>query len=184
MADGIEMKIGGLDAVAEKLSALSGVEESKAARFALRKAANVIRDRARANAARIDDPQTREAIHQNIVARFSSKRYRQTGDLAFRVGVLGGARQTLSAAASRKADRRRERNNTDSLASHGEIAGAGKGNPGGDTWYWRFLEFGTENTPARPFMRPAMTGADAEVVSTFATELEKAVDRAIRRMSR
>ncbi|HEL8026119.1 TPA: HK97 gp10 family phage protein, partial [Escherichia coli] len=102
MADGIEMKIEGLDAVAGKLSALSGVAESKAGRFALRKAANVIRDRARANAARIDDPQTDEAIHQNIVARFSSKRYRQTGDLAFRVGVLGGARQTLRAARRRK----------------------------------------------------------------------------------
>ncbi|HEL8386180.1 TPA: hypothetical protein U0D20_004949, partial [Escherichia coli] len=55
---------------------------------------------------------------------------------------------------------------------------------GGDTWYWRFLEFGTEHVAARPFMRPAMNGADAEVVSTFARELEKAVDRAIRRMSR
>ncbi|HEL8103645.1 TPA: hypothetical protein U0A68_004974, partial [Escherichia coli] len=64
------------------------------------------------------------------------------------------------------------------------VTGAGKGNPGGDTWYWRFLEFGTEHVAARPFMRPAMNGADAEVVSTFARELEKAVDRAIRRMSR
>ncbi|HEM0087409.1 TPA: HK97 gp10 family phage protein [Escherichia coli] len=178
MADGIEMKIEGLDAVAGKLSALSGVAESKAVRFALRKAANVIRDRARANAARIDDPQTDEAIHQNIVARFSSKRYRQTGDLAFRVGVLGGARQTLRAA------RRRKRQGTPSLPELGEVTGAGKGNPGGDTWYWRFLEFGTEHVAARPFMRPAMNGADAEVVSTFARELEKAVDRAIRRMSR
>lgn len=106
MADGITMKMEGLDALAGKLSALSGVAESKAGRFALRKAANVIRDRARANAARVDDPQTPEAIHQNIVARFSNKRYRQTGELAFRIGVLGGARRTLSAAAARKAGQR------------------------------------------------------------------------------
>ncbi|EGB7359893.1 HK97 gp10 family phage protein [Escherichia coli] len=184
MTDGIEIKIEGLDALAGKLSALSDVVESKAGRFALRKAANVIRDRARVNAARVDDPQTPEAIHQNIVARFSSKRYRQTGELAFRVGVLGGARRTLSAAASRKAEQRRKRHGTAPLASQGELTGSGKGNPGGDTWYWRFLEFGTEHAEARPFMRPAMNGADAEVVSTFAAELEKAVDRAIRRMSR
>lgn len=39
-----------------------------------------------------------------------------------RVGILGGARD---------------------MGKYGEFKGAGKDNPGGDTFYWRFREFGT-----------------------------------------
>lgn len=55
----------------------------------MRKAANVIRDRARNNAARVDDPLTKEAIYKNIVVTFSSKTFRRTGDPTFRVGIMG-----------------------------------------------------------------------------------------------
>ncbi len=181
MADGVEVNLTGLDSLLGKMSAITDVTKSKAGRFALRKAAEVIRDRARGNAQRVDDPLTNEAIFKNIVARFDSRKYRQTGDIAFRVGVLGGARATRSAREQRKTDRRRARLGQTSLPEMGEIAGSGKGNPGGATWYWRFLEFGTEHVAAKPILRPAMNGVDMQVVNVFSTEFEKAIDRAVSR---
>jgi HK97 gp10 family phage protein len=49
------------------------------------------------------------------------------------------------------------------------------------TPHWRLLEFGTENMKAQPFMRPAAESSINQVVSTFATEYEAAIDRAINR---
>lgn len=181
MADGVEVKLDGLDALLGKMSAITDVTQSKAGRLALRKAANVIRERAVKNAQRVDDPLTTEAIHKNIVVRFDNRTYRQTGDISFRIGVLGGARAVRSSRAQRKSERRRARSGRASLAELGEIAGSGKGNPGGATYYWRFLEFGTERAPAQPILRPAMNGADMEVINTFTTELERAIDRAMKR---
>nr|WP_262369316.1 HK97-gp10 family putative phage morphogenesis protein [Klebsiella pneumoniae] len=89
MADGVEVNLTGLDSVLGKLDAVSQVTRDKSGRAALRKAANVIRDRARNNAARVDDPLTKEAIYKNIVVSFSSKAFRRTGDPTFRVGVMG-----------------------------------------------------------------------------------------------
>ncbi|HDS3786161.1 TPA: hypothetical protein QCJ34_003499 [Enterobacter ludwigii] len=92
------------------------------------------------------------------------------GNLTFRVGVMGGARQY----AQTKANIRKGR-------AGGTYKTAGdKGNPGGDTWYWRMLEFGTEHAAARPIIRPAMNGIDGPVINVFAEEMEKAIDRAIR----
>ncbi|HCS6348663.1 TPA: hypothetical protein OR096_004401, partial [Escherichia coli] len=59
-----------------------------------------------------------------------------------------------------------------------------KGNPGGDTWYWRFLEFGTEHAAAKPVLRPAINGVDTDVINIFAAELEKSIDRAVRRAAK
>lgn len=181
MADGVEVNIEGLDSLLGKMSAISEVTQSKAGRLALRKAANIIRDRARGNAQRVDDPLTLESIYKNIVAKFDNRKYRLTGDIGFRIGVLGGARANVKARDQRKSDRRRSRLGQASLESMGEISGAGKGNPGGATYYWRFLEFGTEHAQAHPILRPAMNGVDMQIISTFSSEFEKAIDRAISR---
>lgn len=94
MADGVEVNLTGLDSLLGKLDAVSQVTRDKTGRAALRKAANVIRDRARNNAARVDDPLTKEAIYKNIVVTFSSKAFRRTGDPTFRVGVMGAPDNT------------------------------------------------------------------------------------------
>lgn len=174
MADSVEVSLTGLESLLGKMEAVSEVTRNKAGRFALRKAANIIRDRARSNASRVDDPLTKEAIHKNIVSSFSSKQFRRTGDLAFRVGVMGGARQY----ANTKANVRKGR------AGRTYKTAGDKGNPGGDTWYWRFLEFGTEHASAKPVLRPAMNGVDNAVISVFAEEMEKAIDRAIRQATK
>lgn len=155
------MPIEGLDAIKRKMQALPDKVAYNAARRALRKGANVIRDKARAGAARVNDPKTPETISKNIVAKAGAKKYdRSRGGPAFRIGVLGGARD---------------------MSKYGEVNGAGKENPGGDTFYWRFLEFGTSKMAAQPFMRPAMNqGADAAFSATvtamdveFTKELNK-----------
>ena len=174
MADSVEVSLTGIESLLGKMDAVSEVTRNKAGRFALRKAANIIRDRARSNASRVDDPLTKEAIHKNIVASFSSKQFRRTGDLAFRVGVMGGARQY----ANTKANVRKGR------AGRTYKTAGDKGNPGGDTWYWRFLEFGTEHAAAKPVLRPAMNGVDNAVISIFAEEMEKAIDRAFRQATK
>lgn len=180
MADGVEFEFKGLDELQAKLKEIGVDMRTKGGRFALRKAAQVIRDNARQNAAAIDDPKTKEEIAKNIVERFSSKLFMRTGNLGFRIGVMGGARAT-DEKAKRKTEMRRGRKGQTSLDDLGEIAGSGSGNPGGDTFYWRFLEFGSKANNAMPFMRPAMDNSAQEATDVFVKEYNKAVDRAIRR---
>jgi HK97 gp10 family phage protein len=169
MADGLDINLTGLDSLVAKMSAATEATRSQAGKNALRAAANIIRDRARSNAQQVDRPQTREAIYKNIVAAWSSRTFRQTGNLAFRVGVMGGARHY----APTKENIRKGR--------VGKIfkTNGNSTNPGGDTFYWRFLEFGTQHAKAQPILRPAMNGADMDVINVFATEFEKALDAAI-----
>ena len=55
----------------------------------------------------------------------------------------------------------------------------GTGNSGGDTWYWRFQEFGTSRHTAQPFMRPAFfnnkDAVEAEFKRSFNEELDKEI---------
>lgn len=161
MTDGVEFDLVGLEDLRAKLKEISKDMQFKGGRFALRKSAQVIRDKARENASRVDDSKTPEDIAKNITERWSGRLNTRTGDLGFRIGVLGGAKGAAVAS--------------------GEIAGKGKANPGGDTFYWRFLEFGTQHISARPFMRPAMTDSIQPATAEFIKQYDKAVDRAIRR---
>jgi HK97 gp10 family phage protein len=174
MADGIQFQLTGLDSLLGKLDAISYETKYKGGRSALRKAAQLVRDKARDNAKRVDDPRSAEDISKNIVERWNGRRFKTTGDLAFRVGVLGGARQY----ANTKANVRRGR------AGQEYITGGDKSNPGGDTYYWRFLEFGTAKMRAQPFMRPALENSLGEASAAFITEYEKAIDRAIKRAAK
>lgn len=161
MADGVSYELEGIEALLGKLDSVTEDVKYKGGRFALRKAAQKMRDQAKQNAERVDDPESPTRIADNIVERWSNRRFKKTGDLMFRVGVLGGAKRPATAV--------------------GEIQGAGSGNPGGDTYYWRYLEFGTAKMAAQPFMRPAQDQAGQAIVSEFSRQYSKAVDRAIKR---
>lgn len=158
MSSTIEFDLKGFDAVIERMKRLPVEVRGKAGRSALGSAARVVTNAAKANAARLDDPLTSERIASNITQRVSSSYQRKTGDLKIRVGVLGGARD---------------------YSAYGEISTgrSASENPGGDTFYWRFLEFGTEKMSARPFMRPALESSADQVVSTFADKLGKQLDK-------
>lgn len=155
MAD-FSVKMNGVDELAKKLDGLKYDMAKKGGRFALRKAAQVIRNQARQNAQRVDDSQTGRSIARNIVEKWNGRLNRQTGDLGFRVGVNQGA------VLPKKGERPDE-------------------SAGGPTPHWRLLEFGTEKMRARPFMVPAMESSAQQATDTFITEYGKAIDRALKR---
>ena len=153
MADGVQFSLTGLDELLGRLDSISDDLKKKGGRAALRKAGNVIVDRAKSNARRVDDPHTGRSIADNIAQRWNGRVFRQTGNLAFRIGVLHGA----------------------VLKNHPDKA------VNAPTPHWRLLEFGTEKMQAQPIMRPAAESTVDAVISTFITEYPKAIDRAIAR---
>ncbi|WP_110641012.1 HK97-gp10 family putative phage morphogenesis protein [Salinicola sp. CPA57] len=174
MADSITFRIEGVEALNAKLKGVSDDVRLKGGRFALRKAANLVRDQAKANAARVDDPTTNESIAKNIAVRWDGKHFKRTGDLKFRVGVLGGAMAYGDTRLNRRKSRVGKEYGTDGSS----------GNPGGDTWYWRFLEFGTSRQRAQPFMRTALASSIDAATAEFVNQYGKAVDRAIKRAAK
>ncbi|HDS1791546.1 HK97 gp10 family phage protein [Pseudomonas putida] len=156
MADGVDFSILGLDSLLGKLSEVSVDVRRKGGRAALRKAAQVVVQKAKAGAERIDDKATGRSISDNIAIRWNGRLFKRTGDLGFRIGVLHGA----------------------VLKDGGDLSS------NAPTPHWRLIEFGTEKMPAAPFMRPALADSISEVTNTFVTEYEKAIDRAIRRAAK
>lgn len=154
MAQTVEAKMTGLDALIAKMDAISVEMRFKGGRFGLRKAANLIAEAARQGAAKMDDAETGRSIAKNVAVRFSSRTAKATGDIKFRIGVLHGAQ----------------------IPKENDDKGAG-----GPTPHWRLLEFGTEKMRAQPFMRPAIENNVQAAVDTFAREAEKSIDRAIRK---
>lgn len=153
MADGVEFSIIGLESLLGKMDSISDDLRRKGGRAALRRAGNVIVQRAKENARRLDDPGTGRSIADNVTQRWNGRIFKTTGNLGFRIGVLHGA--VL-------------KNNPDLSAN-------------APTPHWRLLEFGTEHIRARPILRQAAEGNIGEVVDTFATEYERSIDRAIKR---
>lgn len=156
MADGVEFNLTGLDELMGKLDSVSDDLRRKGGRAALRKAGNVVVNKAKANARRIDDAATGRSIADNIALRWNGRLFKRTGDLGFRIGVVHGA--VL-------------KNDSDK----GENA---------PTPHWRLFEFGTEKMAAQPIMRPALENSIQEVTDTFTNEYGKAIDRAIKRAAR
>ena len=170
MADSIEFTLVGMDKVLDNFDKLDFEVKRKGGRFALRKAANFIADKARQNAWTIDDPETANKIHKNIAVRWSGRTYKATGNLMFRVGVLGGAYNYANTKENIRKGRAGKKYVTDGSSS----------NPGGDTWYWRLLEFGTEKHKAQPFMRPALQNNIYGAINIFGDELEKKIARLLK----
>jgi HK97 gp10 family phage protein len=159
MAEAVAFSLTGIDPLVGKLEAISYDMKRKGGRTALRKAAQLVADKLKENANRLDDPESKERIADNVALRWSGRTFKATGDLMFRVGILGGAGSKAK-------------------------AGAYDGLPGGDTRHWRLLEFGTANMAAQPFMRKALADNISEATGTFITEYEKAIDRAIKRAAK
>lgn len=153
MAD-FSVKMNGIEELSKKLDGLKYDVQKKGGRFALRKAAQVIRDAARVNAQTVDDSETGRSIARNIAERWNNRLNKQTGDLGFRVGVLGGAKVP--------------KDNVDEGV-------------GGPTPHWRLLEFGTEKMQARPFFAKALPENAQKATDTFIREFDRAIDRALRK---
>lgn len=174
MADNIRFDVSGLDGVKAKMAQLKNEANAKGGRAALRKATAVLRAQAQSNARRLDDHETGEAIWKNIDLRWDGPAFKRDGQLAFRLGVLGGARQY-----GNTRENRRKRRAGQTYATEGSSS-----NPGGDTWYWRHVELGTAKVAARPFLRPVAEQAGQKAVDTFALEFNRALDRALAKQAK
>lgn len=155
MAD-IEFSLTGLDSLVGKLESISYDMKRKGGRSALRKAAQLVADKMKEGAQRIDDPETGRSIAENVAIRWNGKLFKASGDLGFRVGVLHGA-----------------------VLKNGGDTSANSPTP-----HWRLIEFGTVNMRAQPFARKALADNISEATNTFITEYEKAIDRAIKRAAK
>ena len=154
-SDGLQFKMTGLPELLGKLEGLDYDMKRKSGRFALRKAAQVLRNQARANADRVDDPASPANIAKNISERWSGRTFKKTGNLMFRIGVMGGA--------------------------GGSKTGAQQSSlPGGETRHWRYLEFGTEKTRAQPIFRPVPAQAGQQAVDEFVKQYSKKIDRVLK----
>ena len=156
MTDGVSFKLEGMDEVLGRLKELDHDVKYRGGRFALRKASNLIAAKAKENAKGIDDPRSAADISKNIAVRWSNRTFKSTGDLKFRVGVMGGAGGSAK---------------TEQLS----------GLPGGDTRHFRHVEFGTEHARAQPFLRRALSENINAAIAEFAKEFPKAIDRALKR---
>lgn len=156
MADGVEFSITGLDSLLGKFEAITYDLKRKGGRSALRKAAQLVANKMKEGAQKIDDPETGRSIADNVAIRWNGKLFKATGNLGFRVGVLYGA-----------------------LLKNGGDTSANSPTP-----HWRLIELGTVNMRAQPFARKALADNISEATNTFVTEYEKAIDRAIKRTAK
>lgn len=156
MADSFDFSLIGVDSLVSKLESINYDLKRKGGRSALRKAAQVLANKAKASAQQLDDAATGRSIADNIALRWNGRLFKRTGDLGFRVGVLHGA----------------------VLKNGGDTAA------NAPTPHWRLLEFGTEKMKASPFMRRSLAENISEITNSFVTEYEKAIDRAIKRAAK
>lgn len=154
-----EFELQGMESMLAKFDAAKQEVRYKSGRSALNAAANFLVGKVKEGVSRWDDPSTSENIAKNVAKRWGSKRFKSTGDLSFRVGILGGA------------------GGNKPKAAFADL-------PGGDTRHWRFKEFGTEKTAADPAVRPALFNNQGEIINVFAKQFEKKFDAAIRKANK
>jgi HK97 gp10 family phage protein len=153
----IKLKTTGMKELTERLNLVGYETKYKSGRFALRKAAQLIAAALVDNAKLVDDPRTQNYIPRNVDIRWNAKRFRSNGELGFRVGIMGGAGGNA---------------NTQEFAS----------NPGGDTRYWRFVEFGTRHSAPKPFFRKSMSDNAQAAIDEFIKQYRLSIDRALKRV--
>lgn len=154
-----EFKLEEIGKFVKQMNLLEEKVQGRVAWGATKAGANVIRDNARKNASRIDNPASPQDIEENIVAQRATKLAKSEKACAYRVGVLGGAKTPRS-----KKD------------------AEGQSNPGGATFYWRFLEFGTSKMKAQPFLRPAASESVSEVYNTVAKVFWKRMEKELAKL--
>lgn len=153
MADSLEFSLTGLDSLLGKLESVSYDVKRKGGRTALRKAAQIVAEKAKDGARRVDDSKTGRSIADNVAIRWNGRLFKRTGDLGFRVGILHGA----------------------VLRNGGDLSA------NSPTPHWRLLEFGTEKMRAQPFMRSALADNISAVTNEFVSQYGLALDRALKR---
>lgn len=163
----MSFRLTGADTLVDRLSKFTPKLQQAAGKRAARKAMAIVRKAAQVNARQFDDPASPQRVWKNLYLQQSRRQSKAVGGVVMRLGILGGARQYANTTENRRKGR----------VGGTYKTGGDKGNPGGDTWYWRFREFGTQHENAKPFLRPALENNVQSVSSTLITELNKEIDR-------
>jgi HK97 gp10 family phage protein len=157
MPDGITATLVGVQELELTFKRFKDETKTKVAKSALRTAAKkTIFEQALRNVAQLNDPNTANDISKNLMLRFNSKSFRRTGNMSFSIGVRGGAKK-------------REENQL---------------NPGGDTFYWRFLEFGTKHVQRLEPITKAAESQAAAFYALFRIQLSKKMMAEAKRQSK
>lgn len=170
----LSVQLIGLDPVLQKLRRLPPEMETRILKNALRKGAKVVQAAAKANVRQHDDPATPEKIWKNVATIFSTRKSRRGELIVMSVGVRGGARPYSNTPENRRKGRVGKLYKT--LGDKGSVFG---GNPGGDTWYWRFLEFGVpaHGISAKYPMTRALRDNVSRVIDVVTVDASQGLDR-------
>lgn len=149
--DPLQATLTGWDKLTRRLEALPEKVRRRIGNKALGKAAAVVKKAAKANAAKIDDPETGRQIADNIAQRVRSKRNRRTGTLTVSVGVL---------------------------TETGRIP---PGNPDtgrrGNTPHWHLVELGTSEARPQPILQNALSQNVENAITAFQREFSAQLDK-------
>lgn len=167
MADGVSVRLEGVDELKRALADAAAGIRKKAVRGALREAGKVIQIAAKARAPVMNTAAYKTApkyrkpgtVKKAIAVR-ASKFARRRGD----EGVFIGVRSLRGAAQKKKGK-------------------AGAKNPN-DPFYWRFLELGTKKMRARPFLRQAAEHQGNAAIRKFMTSVVPQIEKLNRKASR
>lgn len=150
----LEVDVQGFEKAINNLKKVGQEIRRKSIRNALLTSANVFKKEVIKNASQLDNPDTPEKIAANIATKFDGKYYKTSKNIKYSVGVRGGA-------TSKKSN---------------------ESNKGGNTFYWRFLEFGTKNMPAKPFFSRAFYSKANEAMKVFINKMNTNLDREIKKL--
>ncbi|MDR0256631.1 MAG: HK97 gp10 family phage protein [Stenotrophomonas maltophilia] len=160
-----QVSIQGLDGLLRSLREAPKAIQGRAVQAGMRKGGNVIRDDARRRA-----PKATGFMGSQIVTRRANSKSRQ------RAGVgRGGEYFTVGV----KTGRRRKYANTKRNRRRGRVGKVYE--ESGWAYYWRFVEFGTKNMRASPFLTPAGETKGPEAAQVIIDETWAALDKQLKK---
>ncbi len=160
-----QVSIQGLDGLLRSLREAPKAIQGRAVQAGMRKGGNVIRDDARRRA-----PKATGFMASQIVTRRANSKSRQ------RAGVgRGGEYFTVGV----KTGRRRKYANTKRNRLRGRVGKVYE--ESGWAYYWRFVEFGTKNMRASPFLTPAGETKGPEAAQVIIDETWAALDKQLKK---
>lgn len=171
-----QVRMTGVQAAVDKLRGLSPALQKKALKTAVRRGGYVVKTQAVRNMKQYDDPRSPRKIWKNIVVQYRPRSSKSYDGVVMAVGVLGGAKQYVNNPFNRRTRR----------VGLKYLVGGDKGNPGGDTWYWRFVEYGIPSrgiAAKRPMLRALQTmsqPATNAIADTLHREIPKVAATATR----
>jgi HK97 gp10 family phage protein len=151
--DNVELKIGGLKELEKKLLNLGPELARKGLRSAVAAGAKVIKNAVLARA-----PEESGALKANVYA-YRVRNLSNYSMQTYHVGVRGGVARYANTAKNRREG----------------IAGK-EYKADGETFYWKFHEFGTEKMAARPFIVPAFEETKYRAAEAIKAKLAERVE--------